>query len=139
MHRATPEQTAVRDTAELGTAVRDVEQCVVALADAMRLREPGAIEQSAGDLHQTLADAVQRFRAAARQGPVPEPLRQRLARAGADMASQRESLARATAALDRAIDVLLPDAAPGGNAALYRADGLRAGLAAGKHSGTLLA
>jgi hypothetical protein len=35
-------------------------------------------------------------------------LRHRLASAGGEVAAQRESLARATAALDRAIDVLMP-------------------------------
>jgi len=39
---------------------------------------------------------------------VPPALRQRLALAGSQVAAQRESLARATAALDRAIDVLMP-------------------------------
>jgi hypothetical protein len=33
--------------------------------------------------------------------------------AGAEVAAQREALARATASLDRAIDVLLPTPAPG--------------------------
>ena len=41
-------------------------------------------------------------------GPVPSALRTRLATASGQVAAQRESLARATAALDRAIDVLLP-------------------------------
>jgi hypothetical protein len=39
---------------------------------------------------------------------VPPPLRERLKLASGLVASQRESLARATAALDRAIDVLMP-------------------------------
>ena len=48
------------------------------------------------------------FSDAARDGPVPPALRKRLASASGQVAAQRESLARATAALDRAIDVLLP-------------------------------
>ena len=40
---------------------------------------------------------------------MPRVLRQRLAVASGRVAAQREALARATAALDRAIDVLLPD------------------------------
>jgi hypothetical protein len=59
-------------------------------------------------LHRSLAAAVDRFSTAARQGRIPEPLRQRLAQASGQVAAQRESLARATAALDRAIDVLIP-------------------------------
>ena len=39
---------------------------------------------------------------------MPAALRNRLASASGQVAAQRESLARATAALDRAIDVLLP-------------------------------
>ena len=45
---------------------------------------------------------------AARRGPVPPALRHRLASTSGKVAAQRESLARATAALDRAIDVLMP-------------------------------
>ena len=43
---------------------------------------------------------------------VPAPLRHRLAVASAQVAAQRQSLARATAALDRAIDVLIPANTP---------------------------
>jgi hypothetical protein len=43
---------------------------------------------------------------------VPAPLRHRLALAGGQVAAQREALARATASLDRAIDVLIPRHAP---------------------------
>ena len=49
-------------------------------------------------------------------------LRRRLALAGAQVAAQRDALARATAALDRAIDVLMPS--PG--TALYSAGGTHA-------------
>ena len=44
---------------------------------------------------------------------MPPALRRRLASASGQVAAQRESLARATAALDRAIDVLLPREAAG--------------------------
>jgi hypothetical protein len=60
-----------------------------------------------------LAGAVDQFGRAARHGPIPAPLRRRLMHAGAQVAAQREVLARATASLDRAIDVLLPAPAPG--------------------------
>ena len=39
---------------------------------------------------------------------MPPALRDRLATASGQVVAQRESLARATAALDRALDVLLP-------------------------------
>ena len=56
---------------------------------------------------------MSQFSDAARSGPLPPALRNRLASASGQVAAQRESLARATAALDRAIEVLLPrDALP---------------------------
>ena len=42
---------------------------------------------------------------------MPQVLRHRLALAGGQVAAQREALARATASLDRAIEVLIPAAA----------------------------
>ena len=48
------------------------------------------------------------FSDVARTGSVPPALRDRLAQASSQVVAQRESLARATAALDRALDVLLP-------------------------------
>lgn len=116
------EQHALAQTSELETAVASVEQGLTALAEALRGRDARAVEFQANELHRALAQAVQRFMHAARNGGVPEPMRRRLARASAQVAQQRETLARATAALDRAIDVLMPEAAPG--AMLYGARGL---------------
>ncbi len=59
------------------------------------------------------------FKHAARHGGVPPALRQRLALAGAGVAAHRDALARATAALDRAIDALMP----GSSTPLYGAQG----------------
>jgi hypothetical protein len=91
----------------------DVEARLAALGDAMLARDPAAIDGHAGELHRALARAVDRFTAAARNGTVPPGLRRRLASASGQLAAQRESLARATAALDRAIDVLIPRDVPG--------------------------
>ena len=85
-----------------------VESRLGALGTALRARDPGAIDLHAGELQRALAHAVHQFSNAARSGPVPSALRTRLATASGEVAAQRESLARATAALDRAIDVLLP-------------------------------
>lgn len=85
-----------------------VEAELVALGDALCVRDSQAIERHAGELHHALARAVDRFAGAAKEGQVPAVLRHRLAIASGQVAAQRESLARATAALDRAIDVLLP-------------------------------
>jgi hypothetical protein len=92
----------------LESSLADVESRLLALGAALRARDAAAIDLHAGELHQALAEAVDQFSRAARSGPVPSALRNRLARASGQVAAQRESLARATAALDRAIDVLLP-------------------------------
>jgi hypothetical protein len=97
-----------------------VEAELIALGGALRPRDSQAIERHAAELHRALAHAVDRFSGAAKEGQVPAALRQRLAAASGQVAAQRESLARATAALDRAIDVLLPrDATP-----VYGAQGI---------------
>ena len=92
----------------LETRLADVESRLGALGAALRARDAAAIDLHAVELHQALAMAVEQFSKAARSGLVPSALRSRLARASGQVAAQRESLARATAALDRAIDVLLP-------------------------------
>ncbi len=93
----------------LDPLIRAIEEHLASLGAALRDRDAIAIETHAHGLHQALALAIQRFGQAARlPGGVPPPLRERLARAGAQVAAQRESLARATSALDRAIDVLMP-------------------------------
>lgn len=100
-------------TADLEQPLSRVETQLVALAVALRSSDPHALETAATELHNALAAAVDHFRRAARQGAmVPAPLRQRLAIASAQVAAQRQSLARATAALDRAIDVLIPANTP---------------------------
>ena len=102
--------TAVPTPAELDLAVSAVEQRLAALAVSLRLRDPVATEADANALQQALARAVDDFVVATRDGRVPHSLRRRLVHASAQVARQRESLARATAALDRAIEVLLPEA-----------------------------
>ncbi len=113
--------TSPQDT-RLDAALTAVEERLHALGDALREHDSVAIEQQADELHRALTAAVDQFAQAQRRGPVSPALRQRLARTGGLVAAQRESLSRATAALDRALDVLLPrDAAsvysPQGSAA----------------------
>lgn len=131
MITTTAEQNALQQTSDLEAAVAQVELGLTTLADALRERDAPAVELRANELHRALAAAVQRFTHAARHGGVPEPMRRRLVRVSGQVASQREALARATAALDRAIDVLLPEhphqAAPGLYGARGFADGLRGG------------
>jgi hypothetical protein len=93
---------------DLEEPLRAVETGLAALGDALRRRDSAAIESHAAELHRALAQAVDRFGTAARHGAIPPALRPRLTVAGGQVAAQREALARAMAALDRAIDVLLP-------------------------------
>jgi hypothetical protein len=119
---------------ELEATLTAIENCLSGLGDALRTRDSVAIESHASSLHRALATAVDRFTNAARAGEVPAAMRKRLAQASGQVAAQRESLARATAALDRAIDVLLPREA--GSPKLYGANG---GSDRGPRSGYLQA
>ena len=114
------EMQALQRVAELEPPLAALEDCLTGLAQALRNDDARAIEQQADELHRALARAMNSFTQAARQGGVPGVLRQRLAVAGGQVAAQREALARATAALDRAIDVLLPEH---GNHGVYGAAG----------------
>ena len=98
------------DAAALETPLAAVEARLAGLAEALRERDTLAIDAEAAALHHSLAAAVDHFAAAARAGALPPALRHRLALAGGKVAAHREALARATASLDRAIDVLLPGA-----------------------------
>lgn len=112
----------------LEEALAAVESRLASLGDALRARDAAAIECHATELHRALARAIDHFTQAARKGDVPQVLRRRLARASGQVAAQRESLARATAALDRAIEVLMPRDTPGLYSSLGAADrGLRSG------------
>ncbi len=106
---------------ELEQAVHQVEQRLEALAQALQQRSAERLEQEALALQRALGASIDRLGQAARAGEVPPALRQRLALATGRVAAQRESLARATAALDRAIDVLMPDQPP---RVAYSASGL---------------
>ena len=103
------EMQALQRVAELEPPLTALEDALAGLAQALCSNDATAIEERAADLHRALVHAVSHFPRAARQGGVPGALRHRLAVASGQVAAQRESLARATAALDRAIDVLLPD------------------------------
>lgn len=115
------EMQALQRLAELEPPLTALEDSLAALGHALCSNDAAAIEQQAGELHRALARAVAQFAHAARAGSVPRVLRQRLALASGRVAAQREALARATASLDRAIDVLLPSE-PAGNG-IYSAAG----------------
>lgn len=120
------ERRAVQATAdphsELVLPLQAVEASLSALGLALHHRDSQAVDRVAADLHAALAAAVDHFSRAAKAGGVPPLLRKRLALASGQVAAQREALARATASLDRAMDVLIPrpHAAP---SSLYSAAG----------------
>jgi len=107
---------------ELEEKLSAVEAQLAALGESLRQRDSAGIDLHATELHRALAQAVDHFSRAARSGSVPPALRMRLASASGQVAAQRESLARATAALDRAIDVLLPRESAGVYSTLGAAD-----------------
>lgn len=108
MNIASEELAAVQQAARLEQPLAALESQLAALGTALHQQDAAAIDEAASRLHLALAAAVDHFGRAARTGGVPAPLRQRLALAGGQVAAQREALARATASLDRAIDVLMP-------------------------------
>jgi len=126
------ELRALQRAAELETPLAAVETRLAALGAALYRHDAQAIDSEAVELHRALAAAVDHFSRAAREGGVPPPLRQRLALASGQVAAQREAFARATAALDRAIDVLLPNL----GSAVYASNG---GADRAGQSGSLLA
>lgn len=107
---------------DLERTIAHLEAHLQALSESLRLRDGPAIEDHAQQLQRALARAVEACTHQAARGGVPPALRERLARAGAQVARQRESLARATWALDRAIDTLMPPPLPRGGG-LYAANG----------------
>jgi hypothetical protein len=108
MFNPAPNRSAASAEPELENTLAAVELRLAGLGEALRARDSAAIDLHATELHRALAKAIDHFSLAARSGSVPPALRSRLASASGEVAAQRESLARATAALDRAIDVLLP-------------------------------
>lgn len=106
---------------ELELCVAQLEQRLGALGVALRAHHADAVESEAAALQRALAAAVEELRQGNRGARLSPALRQRLAVASAQVVTQREALARASAALDRAIEVLLPSTAPRG---AYSAAGL---------------
>jgi hypothetical protein len=127
---------AAAQAAALERPLEAVEQQLKALGTALHRQDAAAVDTAAAELHVALAAAVDHFTLAARRGNVPAPLRRRLAQAGGQVAAQREALARATASLDRAIDVLIPRSAP---ATLYSSQGSSASHGSDRFGSALVA
>jgi hypothetical protein len=88
-------------------ALETLESRLRALGEALSGHRAEAVAAEAAKLQRALAAAAGPLRSA-RAGRLSPAQRQRLALASGQMAAQRESLARAGAAVDRALDRLLP-------------------------------
>lgn len=108
MNTSHDERRALQQAAALEAPLAAVEDGLNGLSMALHRQDAPAVERIAAELHTALAAAIDDFGRAARSSGVPPSMRRRLAMAGGQVAAQREALARATASLDRAIDVLLP-------------------------------
>jgi hypothetical protein len=86
----------------------DLEAALVLVQDALNQRDAAALERHALSVQRLMTEALRHGRERGRGGELAPDLRQRLAAAGAQVAAQRVALGRATASLDRAIDVLMP-------------------------------
>jgi hypothetical protein len=117
------EQNALRQTSDLESALAAVESRLAELADALKRHDADATEAASTALHKALTLAVDRSTQAARNGGMPPALRRRLAMAGGQVAALREAIARATTALDKSIEILLPEAAASTPASVYGAQG----------------
>jgi multidrug resistance efflux pump len=134
------ERRAVTQIDALERPLAALEHQLAALGLALHRQDMAAVDSAAEGLHSALANAVDHFSRAARLGGAPLPLRQRLALASGQVAAQREALARATASLDRAMDVLLPRDIANSATSLYGALGhADSALRAAHPGGSLLA
>lgn len=99
---------ALDNVALLEPSVKLLEQRLAELATAITERKTDTIEAASNALQRALTSSLADFQRVAHNGGVPPQLRQRLILAGGQVATLREVMARATASLDRAIDLLLP-------------------------------
>ncbi len=95
--------TEIRTDA-LPPLLNELEAALSLVQQALSEHDSLLLEQQAGQVQQLLAAALGQARGQA----LPAALRQRLARAGAQLAAERQALGRATASLDRALEVLMP-------------------------------
>lgn len=96
------------DTTDLEQLLTAVERDLNTLGHALRQHDSDRIARHASSLRDALTRAIDGFSRASRAGQVPAALRTRLVQASRQVAEQRESLLRATIALDSAMEVLLP-------------------------------
>lgn len=84
----------------------ELEATLSRVQQALSQRDAAQLEQQAAAVQRLMAAALKQ--AQTPQVPMDAALRRRLAACGAQMAAQRQALFRATSALDRAMEVLMP-------------------------------
>jgi len=112
--------------------VLDIELELDSLGKSLLQRDSAALEASAQALQRKLAEAVQGYRDALANGGLPPELRQRLKRASGEVVRHREALLRASVALDRALDALMPGARGAPESAIYNDQARMNGLNTGR-------
>lgn len=93
----------------LSQTLDEIEQYLEQINQAMLDNVPVVLEEQSHALHQRLIHAIDLFQAVARQpDPIPRALQERLMKLNAQVIAQRNALHRATSALDRLVNMLLP-------------------------------
>ena len=88
-----------------------VEQLIEKVSAALLAADPQALEQSSTALRDAAARLTYALEQSAQRGqPLPAPLKKRVEDIGAQLANQREGLARLSANADRQVAGLLPEA-----------------------------
>ncbi len=82
----------------------ELEAALAGVHEALAQRDTDALERHSLAVQRLMGATLEQ----ARRGQLQPEARQRLAQAGAQLAAERVSLSRATAAFDRAIDALMP-------------------------------
>lgn len=100
----------VAQALDLSAHVADIEQCLTDLDAALVAGDSSAIEHVGKQLQRSLADSLAAFRHATLEGkqPISEELKQRLMLAQARITAQQALVHRAGAAIERTLDILLP-------------------------------
>ncbi|MBN8503850.1 MAG: hypothetical protein J0L58_05210 [Burkholderiales bacterium] len=93
----------------LSPLLTELETALCRVQQALSQRDTALLEQQAAAVQRLMVAALSQAQAMqALQAPMEAGLRRRLAACGAQMAAQRQALFRATSALDRAIETLMP-------------------------------
>jgi hypothetical protein len=121
---------AAHQMLDLSRHVRDIEDHLQQLDEALRGDQPLAIDAASQRLHKALADAVVAVRHARQAGQhdaLPEALRRKLVLAQSRVAALQTSIHRAGSSIERTLGILMP---PADGAGTYGAMGTKPSSAA---------